>query len=61
MPEVVENATSAELMEIFRTLDLGDVEGNCMDQALSAISKMPQIDPLTLEFEDELRSWKEAK
>jgi len=48
-------------MEIFGTLDLGDAEGNCIDQALSAISEMLQIDPSTLEFKDEPRSWKEAK
>jgi hypothetical protein len=60
-PEVVESAAMAELMEIFGTLDLSDTEGNCIDQALSAISEMPQIDPSTLEFEDEPRSWKEAK
>ena len=60
-PEVVENAAIAELMEIFGTLDLGDGEGDRVDQVLSAISEMPQIDPSTLEFEDEPRSWKEAK
>ena len=60
-PEIVENAAIAELMEIFRTLNLGDIEGDRIDQALSAISGMPQIDPLTLEFEDEPRNWKEAK
>ena len=48
-------------MEIFGTLDLGDAEGNRVDQALSAISEMLQIDPSTLEFEDKPRSWKEAK
>ena len=60
-PEVVENAAITELMEIFGTLDLGDGEGDRVDQVLSAISEMPQIDPSTLEFEDEPRSWKEAK
>ena len=60
-PEVVENAAIAELMEIFGTLNLSDIEGDRVDQALSAISEMPQIDPSTLEFEDEPRNWKEAK
>ena len=60
-PEVVENAAIAELMEIFGTLNLGDIEGDPVDQAPPAISEMPQIDPSTLEFEDEPRNWKEAK
>ena len=59
--EVIENAAIAELMEIFGPLNLGDIEGDHIDQALSAMSEMPQIDPSTLEFEDELRNWKEAK
>jgi len=60
-PEIIKNAAIAELMEIFGTLNLRDVEGDRVDQALSAISEMPQIDPLTLEFEDEPKNWKEAK
>ena len=55
-PEIVESAAIAELKEIFGTLNLSDV-----DRALSAISEMPQIDPSTLEFKDELRTWQEAK
>jgi len=60
-PEVVKNAAIAELMEIFGTMDVSDAKGNHVDQALSAISEMSQIDPSTLEFKDEPRSWKEAK
>ena len=60
-PEVIENAAIAELKEIFGTLNLSDAEGDRVDRALSAISEMPQIDPSSLEFDDEPRTWKEAK
>ena len=60
-PEIVEEATIAELKQIFGTLNLDDTEGQHIDQAFSAISEMPQIDPSTLEFEDEPKNWKEAK
>ena len=60
-PEVIENATIVELKEIFGTLNLGDAEGDRVDWALSAISEMPQIDPSSLDFDDEPRTWKEAQ
>ena len=60
-PEVVESAAIAELKGIFGTLNLGDAKGDRVDRALSAISEMPQIDPSTLEFKDEPRTWQEAK
>ena len=50
-----------ELKQIFGTLNLNDTEGQRIDQVFSAISKMPQIDPSALEFEDEPKNWKEAK
>ena len=50
-----------ELKEIFGTLNLSDAEGNHVDRALFAISEMPQIDLSSLEFDNEPRTWKEAK
>ena len=55
-PEVIENAAIMELKEIFGTLNLSDAKGDCVDQALSAISEMPQIDLSSLEFDDEPRT-----
>jgi len=52
-PEIIKNTAIAELMEIFKTLNLGDIEGDRVDQALSTISEMLKIDQSTLEFEDE--------
>ena len=60
-PAIVENAAIAELKQIFGTLDSGDDINQPVDQALSAISEMPQIDLSTLEFEDEPKTWAEAK
>ena len=61
VPEVIENATIVELKKIFGTLNIGDAKGYHVDLALSAISEMLQIYLSSLEFDDEPRSWKEAK
>ena len=60
-PAIVENAAIAKLKQIFRTLDFGDDINQPVDQALSSIYETPQIDLSTLEFEDEPKTWAEAK
>ena len=44
-----------------RTLNLGDENVEQIDQTLSAISEMIKIDPSTLEFKDEPKTWDKAK
>ena len=60
-PTVVEEAAIEELRQAFGTLNLGDEKAEQVDQVLSAISEMTKIDPSTLEFEDEPKTWEEAK
>ena len=60
-PKVVEDEAIKELRQAFGTLNLGDEITEQIDQTLSAISEMTKIDPSTLEFEDEPKTWDEAK
>ena len=59
-PKVVEDAAIEELRQAFGTLKLREGKAEQIDQVLSAISKMSKIDPSTLEFEDEPKTWEEA-
>ena len=60
-PEIIEEAAIEELRQIFGTLNLRDEKAEEVDQVLSAISEMTKIDLSTLEFEDEPKTWEEAK
>ena len=60
-PQVVEDAAVKELRQAFGTLNLGEGKAEQIDQVLSAISEMTKIDPSTLEFEDEPKTWDEAQ
>lgn len=51
-----------ELQELFQELDLRDINKDVdHDWTLAAISEITDIDPSLLEFEDEPKTWKEAK
>ena len=60
-PKFVEDEAIKELRQAFGTLNLGDENAERIDRTLSAISEMTKIDPSTLEFEDEPKTWDEAK
>ena len=60
-PKIVEDAAIKELRQAFGTLNLGEGKAEQVDQVLSAISEMTKIDPSTLEFEDEPKTWEEAQ
>ena len=60
-PKTVEDAAIEELRQAFGTLNLEDEKAKQIDQVFSAISEMTKIDPSTLEFEDEPKTWEEAQ
>ena len=60
-PQVVEDVAVKELHQAFGTLNLREGEAEQIDQVLCAISEMTKIDPSTLEFEDEPKTWEEAQ
>jgi hypothetical protein len=61
-PALADQAAIAELRELFKGLDLGDIGENIdHDRIFSAISEAGSIDPSLLEFEDEPKTWNEAK
>ena len=60
-PNVIEDAAIKKLCQAFRTLNLREGKAEQIDQVLSPISQMTKIDPSVLEFEDEPRTWEEAK
>lgn len=60
-PKVVKDEAIKELRQAFGTLNLRDENTEQIDWTLSAISEMTKIDPSTLEFEDEPKTWDEAK
>jgi len=59
--KIIEDAAIKKLCQAFRTLNLGEGKAEQVDQVLSAISKMTKLDPSTLEFEDNPRTWEEAE
>jgi len=59
--KIIEDAAIKKLCQAFRTLNVGEGKAEQVDQVLSAISKMTKLDPSTLEFEDNPRTWEEAE
>ena len=59
-PKVVKDTAIEELPQAFGTLNLREGTVEQIDQVLSAISGMSKINPSTLEFEDEPKTWEEA-
>jgi len=60
-PNIIKYAAIKELCQAFRTLNLREEKREQIDQVLSSISEMTKIDPSILEFEDEPKTWEEAK
>lgn len=61
-PIPAEQAALAELRDLFRGLDLGEIGENIdHDRIFSAITEAGSIDPSLLEFDDEPKTWNEAK
>jgi len=61
VPKIVKDKAIKELHQAFGTLNLGDEKAEQIDQTLSTISEMTKLDPSTLEFKDEPKTWDEAK
>lgn len=59
--QVVEGVAVKELHQAFRTLNIREGKVEQIKQVLSTISEMTKINPSTLEFKDEPKTWEKAK
>ena len=59
--QIVEDVAVKERHQAFRTLNIREGKVEQIKQVLSTISEMTKIDPSTLEFKDEPKTWEKAK
>lgn len=61
-PKIADATAIEELREAFGTLNLGDIgeNPNQASEILAALSDFPDLNPATMDFQDEPRTWDEA-